>query len=147
MGDRLVTARYCERTHQTKLADRDERCPGCTSSGGCHGSELYTIRRHRKPAQPTRPAMTAQQAYAAAVAALDAMTAKFNRLGPELQAAGQRATVERYSRQIERTRADLRALADANSAERAAKYRKAVTYATANRVSYSEACTALGVAP
>jgi hypothetical protein len=79
--------------------------------------------------------------------ALAEAIAKFNSLGPELQRAGQTATVERYSRQIERTRAELRAVADANNAERAAKYQKAVTYATANRVSYSDACTALGVAP
>jgi hypothetical protein len=91
--------------------------------------------------------MTAQQAYAFAAVALAEAIAKFNSLGPELQRAGQTATVERYSRQIERTRAELRAVADANNAERAAKYQKAVTYATANRVSYSDACVALGVAP
>jgi hypothetical protein len=133
-----MIARFCEKTRQTKLVEDGHRCPGCTSRHGCHGHETYSITYRQK---------SAGEAYAAAVAALDAMTAKFNNLGPQLQAAGQRATVERYSRQINRTRADLRALADANNAERAERYQKAVTYATANRVSYSEACTVLGVAP
>ena len=149
MSNRLV-GKYCTWSHQMRLTQSGQRCPDCECrSIPCRGREAFaTVTRYAAPYRP-RPAQTAtaSETYAAAAAALDAATAEFNKVGPRMQALGQHATLAKYSRRLEALRVACRDIAARDTALRAEHFQKAVAYATSKKVTYVQACEALGVQP
>ncbi len=148
MSNRLI-GKFCQWSNQSRLVQEGQRCPDCQcKSVACQGKEGYAVvtryaSTYRRSAQPGQ---SAADSYRSAAVALDQAVATFNSLGPQLKAAGQHATVERYSRAIQQCRQTLRAIAERDNAERAEKYGRAVRYAADHHTSYSAACAAIGVA-